>query len=481
MKWLKALTAMILSLAVSFVCIGYAQVVNTLTVTGSINVPPPQTLFITEVEYLNKGSGISTVKSTDFNYPTTVNTEVLLKSSSRSSRTVTYAITVWNNTSYKYVYKGISGTTTNLNVVTKVNQNDRNQTFKPNEATVERNSTVTFYATYTFDSSDTLDNQTIASTLEYQFGIHVDSMGDMAMDRVLIKFGEILNTPFTYQYLITHIDDKYVDQGWQANYIGNVHGASNDDTKTIEYLFDEDLSLTIDGVTKNITLLIKRDNFDNNQNTGDSYVATNGNNRVENKGCEMALYMTANNLDKKIDAGEFSETGTQAEVYIAVFTCQPDANGNPVGDWYQIGDVYKGFAPIVTYDGGNGTGSFITDEWNSLKTTYKVTSNYSYTINRGDARANGIQDIQEILVQTDVTAVSEFNRLLNLARAQISYINQNADYFNEDVFNAPIATLHTIYEKAAAMTVNNNTPRAHLIKILKELENATYPFTSYVS
>ena len=62
MKWLKALTAMILSLAVSFICLGYAQVVNTLTVTGSINVPPPQALFITSVEYLNKGSGISSVK-----------------------------------------------------------------------------------------------------------------------------------------------------------------------------------------------------------------------------------------------------------------------------------------------------------------------------------------------------------------------------------------------------------------------------------
>ena len=494
MKWLKALTATVLSLAVCFICTGYAQLADTLTITGTAEAKPPQAIYITSVQYVGKGVGVET-ETNDILFPTMVKNTVLLNDRAWNDRPLTYKITVFNNTKYKYSYKGIECVTldgqTNDNsryqangaydrygsgftVYTKNSYSDTTSTFKEG-ATVNPGETVSFFATYQFGGNAPY-GQTFSFLLNYKFGIHVDSLGDIALDRVLVKFAEILNTESTYQDLITHIDDKFINQEWQSNYMGNVFGAHNEDTKTIERLFGEHLSLTIDGITKNITLLIKRENVDNNTSTGDRYSVTypGSRNPTYYSGCEMTLYMTANDLDRTPEAGEYNSS-TQADVYIAIFTCNSDSNGNPVGNWYQIGDVYKGIAPICSYEGDrNQPGSFVTDDWLSLAQSYQVTKNYMYNISANVG-------IKSIIPITDQSARNEFTRLLNIAKSQIDYINRNADYFNEDVFTEPIADLNAAYAKASAMTVNNSTYRVHLIPILKEIENATYPFLSYVS
>lgn len=492
-KCVKALIPLVLSLAVCFICIGYAQVFDTLTVTGLAEVETPEMLYISNVGYKAKGAGVKS-EIHEIRFPTTVENTVVLNKGSANNRTVTYEIVVVNNTRYKYSFKGIEcitpdGETNNNNlyvsnssynqygsgftVYTKNNINDTTSTFKEG-TTIESNTTVTFYVTYQFARNVTSETE-LSFLLNYKFGIHVDSFGDMALDRALIKFGEILNTESTYQDLITHIDDKFQNQEWQSNYIGNVFGADNDDTKTIERLFGDQISLTIDGVTRNITLLIKRENIDGNTSTGDRYGVTYPGNRNPTyySGCEMTLYMTANDLDRVPEEGEYNSR-SQADVYIAIFTCKADSNGDPVGDWYQIGDIYKGIAPISSYNGDrNQPGSFVTDDWVSLSQTYRVTSNYSYAI------ANNL-GIKTIIPTTDRNARNEYNRLLSLAQSQIEYIDQNADYFNEEVFVRPIEKLKATYQKASSMAVDNRTYRFNLIQILKELENVTYPFLSYV-
>lgn len=492
-KCVKALIPLVLSLAVCFVCVGYAQVFDTLTVTGHAEAEAPETLYISSVGYASKDAGVKS-ETNGFRFPTTVETTAVMNTGSTNNRSVTYEIVVVNNTRYKYSFKGIECVTpegeTNDNnlyspnssysqygsgftVYTKNNVNDTTSTFKEG-TTVEPNTTVTFYATYQF-ARNVPSEKELSFLLNYNFGIHVDSFGDMALDRVLVKFEDVLNTESTYQDLITHIDDKFQDQEWQSNYMGNVTGADNDDTKTIERLFGDQLSLTIDGVTKNITLLIKRENVDGNTATGDRYGVTYPGNRNPTyySGCEMTLYMTANDLDRTPEDGEYNSR-TQADVYIAIFTCKADSNGNPVGGWYQIGDVYKGIAPISSYSGDrNQPGSFVTDDWVSLNQTYRVTSNYSYSI------ANNVS-IENIIPTTDRNARNEYNRLLSLAQSQIEYIDQNADYFNEEAFAQPIARLRETYQKASSMTVDNRTYRINLIQILKELESVTYPFLTYV-
>ena len=199
------------------------------------------------------------------------------------------------------------------------------------------------------------------------------------------------------------------------------------------------------------------------------------------KGCEMAIYMTPNNLDKKVDTGEYSSDRNYAEVFVAITTCTNSGNIDnktnnytSLSDWYQIGDIYEGIANIVTYEGGTGTGSFVTDNWVSIKKTYYVTANYNYTI-----AAN--QKLSAIMQATDTNANNEYTRLLNLAKNEIAYIDSHADYFDIEEYQQPIATLRQALAEAEAMTVNRNTTRVSLVPILKALENATYPFQSFVS
>ena len=316
-------------------------------------------------------------------------------------------------------------------------------------------------------------------------------MGEMAVEKTMTAFLDVLNTPENYSTLTTKIDDKYKGQSWQANYIGNVSNSSGnisgqgkEDAQVVEGLLGSGLTLTVDNVTKNITVMIKREDLDDNERTGDAYEATYWWSTARGKGCEMAIYMTPNNLDKIPDEGEYNgdKGDNWAEVYIAVSTCTNDGQINDDGttnltsDWYQIGDIYAGVADIVTYDGDDGTGSFVTDRWVSLEKTYKVTENYSYTIQANQTLRNIIQ------TTVDKDACDEFTRLLNLAEAEIKIIDANSDYFNVDAYQKPIATLREVAAKANAMNVvENSTQRSSLIPILKELENATYPFLDFIS
>ena len=118
----------------------------------------------------------------------------------------------------------------------------------------------------------------------------------------------------------------------------------------------------------------------------------------------MTLYLTTHSL-KKADAPDGN-----AHVYVVVFTCDQDANGDIAGGWYQVGEIYEGRANIVGYNGeADGEGSFVTDNWIAYEKTYKVTENYSYTI------ANGT-NIKTIAMNVDSFMIAEFQKMLNEAK-----------------------------------------------------------------
>jgi hypothetical protein len=195
----------------------------------------------------------------------------------------------------------------------------------------------------------------------------------------------------------------------------------------------------------------------------------------------MTLYITTNDLDKKIEAGEYSGARDWADVYVAVFTCDKKSDGS-YSDWYHIGGIYDGIAPMVSYDGStNGTGSFITDDWTPLQTTYQVTGSYSYTVRAGDGRNDGREDIRDIMAAKDTAANNEFNRLLAEAKEALAYIDANEDYFQHEVFQEHIAKLRAYVADAERVTVNNNTRRVELIQHMQKLENGTYPFLEYIN
>ncbi len=472
--WVKIWIGVAFSFMFLFTCVGYASLTDRLTITGTANASPPEGLYIIDVSVASHSYASTTERDyieQTTNVSSTVNIQSYRSGWSTRYGNVRYKITVWNNTPYVYAYSGIT-------YVSSLAEYPGNQYLGKNMSVtvtdenggsfvgdiVSPGEKVVFYATYTV-SSTSLCNQDLKTLVNYKFGVNIDSVGDVALDAVLTRFSEILNdtTPGgSYETLADKIDDKYDGSAdWKANFIGNVVGAYNDDTETINELFQGKLSLTIDGVVTNVTLLIKRENIDGNTQTGDDYVATAYGKSSYGYGCEMTLYMTTDELQR----------GSPV-VYAAVFTCDRNADGT-YGSWYMIGDKYVGTATIVGYEGGNSTGSFDTGTWKSTgNTTFVVSSDYSYTVASGRTIAN-------IVATTDSKANAKMQTLLT----------QSFDLLNGkygEYAGAAIIELQETFDKASraytingeSVTVNRGVTRAELIPLIKELEQALIPFRS---
>ena len=440
-----------------FNSVGFATITDTLRVTGKASVDMPSGLFITNI----KTSGTNRIDVNNVSFPeytTTVNSTVS-KDSNSSAGKVTYMITVLNNTKYEYAYRGLyyinsyennsyvstSNGNNSLGVVTSISQGT---IIKPGEQ-------LTFTVTYTIGKN--IDkSKSLTTSLNYQFGINVDSI-DKAADIVHQKFLEILNTETTYQQLIEVLDDKFDGyQTWTSNYIGNVGNAVNNDMMTVETLFAGQLTMMVNGKAQKAWVMIKHEDLDGNELTGDDYdLVYNQYGLITHKGCEMTLYMT-------ID--ELQNPNSWAPVYVTVFTCDRDEQGNFISDWYKVGDTYYGEANVVGYRGeSGGTGSFVTDNWRSLSATYQVTDQYTYSVGQHES-------LKTLMQTTDANAIREFQRLLEEAEAMIANINYAGTgiavvelaYYNASAF-------YTLDAQGKAIA-KSNTRRVWLIPIMNELD-----------
>ena len=252
--------------------------------------------------------------------------------------------------------------------------------------------------------------------INFRFGINVDGERE-ALAVIEDKFLNILNTTSTYDQLIDALDNKFDGyQEWTSNYIGNVVGSSSEDSVAVNTLFAGQLQITVGKEEMDATVLIKHENLDWNNYTGDDYTAVNKDNGgvFNGYGCEMTLYLTIDPLDR---------AGAYVPVYVVVFTCNRDYNGNKTSEWYRIGSTYAGTANVVTYDGGNGTGSFVTDNWVADAATYKLIDGYSYNI-KGETYSLGSysysvarnSSIKNIIIETDSRSVETLEKLLDDAK-----------------------------------------------------------------
>lgn len=462
----SVLLCVVCSLMFCFLMIGHASLSTTLDIQGTTEVDIPSGLFIIGMERVGSPTDLDVYQHSYVQYSTTASTS-LSKSQRSRAGSITYEITVLNNTSREYAYRGLyyqpqaSGYHNNMIVESTQNANTKIAvvTSFPNGKVVGPGETLTFNVTYTLGSSTTVSRNTTYKTLiNYQFGINVESEAD-AVDAVHEKFLDILNTSSTYDTLVDVLDNKFDGrQEWTSNYVGNVGDATSDDAMTVNTLFAGQLSLVINGQTKKATVLIKHENLDNNQSTGDDYVAINTSNggRFEGRGCEMTLYLTTDDLNR---------ANSNAPVYVTVFTCDRDANGNIVGDWYKIGETYQGKAPVVSYNGTEGgTGSFVTDKWVADAATYKVTEQYSYTVAQGTT-------IKTLVQTVDARMTQEFQSLLDQAKAMID---------DTTYAGTGITVVEDAYKRAAAyytLDANGNpvanayVTRAQLCPIVQDLEH----------
>lgn len=456
------LGVMALSLMVSFLSIGYATVTDNLRISGRAEIQIPSGLFITDIKHISS-SGLDVSDASYTEYSTTV-TCSLSKRNSNQAGSITYEITVLNNTTYEYAYRDLYFQSSlkdfNNDLIQKKNADDKIGvvTSFPEGTKVAPGKYMKFRVTYTLGSSWSLSSgKTYKTLINYQFGINVESELE-AVNAVHAKFLDILNTPSTYETLVDVLDNKFDGrQEWTSNYVGNVGSATSDDAMAVNTLFAGQLQLIINGQTRPATVLIKHENLDNNQKTGDDYVARNNSNGgvFRGYGCEMTLYLTTDPLNK---------ANGRAPVYVSVFTCDRDDNGNISGKWYLIGETYLGNANIVGYNGeSGGTGSFVTDNWVSNAGTYRVTDNYSYSVAAGETIKNLVQTV-------DRRMINEFQSLLYEAKAMIedrTYAGTGIRVVEEAYERA--SRYYNLDENGNPVAIANLT-RAQLCPIVRQLE-----------
>ena len=461
-------------LVTCFFGIGFAQISDTLRVQGSTTVSIPEGLFISNI-VVNGSSNVDHQSVSFIPYSTTVESTIDKKNDTTSgggwwpgwgqttttyAGSVTYEITVYNNTKYEYAYRGLyyqNSEYHNSSVSTTASDSKLGVvTSFPNGSRVAPGERLTFYVTYTVGKS--LDDNTDWRTLlNYQFGINVDSL-DKAADIVHQKFLNVLNTTSTYEQLVDVLDDKFDGaQEWTSNYVGNVGNAVDNDMMTVETLFAGQLTMLVDGQPQKAWVIIKHENLDGNEMTGDDYtVRYNQYGDVTYKGCEMTLYLTVDKLEN---------ANSWAPVYATVFTCDRDADGNIISDWYRVGDSYYGEANVVGYRGETGgTGSFVTDNWKSYASTYQVTEDYSYSVDAGVS-------IKTLMQTVDQSTIDEFQNLLTKAEEMID---------NQKYAGTGIEVVEEAYAKASAFytigpdgkaVANQGTRRVWLIPIMQDIDH----------
>lgn len=460
-KLYRSLIAIALSFMCAFVTIGYAAVTTELAINGTATVAPQEGVFITDATTTNSNATHS--------YLSSVLTSNITCTSASS---VTYTITLYNNTNetqyFDQIYSqhvsnnNVKWTTSNPQLVRPIVDENGLATNTP--TSIPSKGTLTF--TFTFSTTET-DAQTLDSAIEFRFlpldEIKADVHHSVA-EGIGDKFGEILNNSDDYSTL-TGIMDQGNGLFGTGPYVGNVAGATDNDSLVLEQLFDGKLVYNVNGVANTeVTCMVKQQNID-----GVS-------------GDEMTLYLTP------VDLKDFSRGDDVAPVYAIVYTQKN-------GKWVQLGDVYEGRADCNDYYllDWEFSPSFDTGSWRSCTTvvnsdktttytdtTYTILGKYSYTVSASQT----IQNVLSMKANTALTVIGSattttIDRVLDeliatakTAGKKVNLLDDNGGYKAEDAEKPFIKA----YAEAVAMattldTAASSTPLADVIRIINALED----------
>ncbi|MBR2459692.1 MAG: hypothetical protein IKB34_00465 [Clostridia bacterium] len=356
-------TCVLLSFMTCFLGVGFAQVSDTLTVNGAVEYEHRYPVYIMAVARAGGNSNSNVLTEDPIYVGPYMDASISLAAYQSYGQTssvgsyIVLSVTVYNSTAKDYAYQNTIGANDIDNLTVGVYTNSSCTTaLSSSNGIVKGNQALTFYVRLSHKLRSTV-TYTPKMTFNFTMDIteeDVENITKTASD----NFAEVLNVESSYNALTQSMDNNYDgERDWTASFIGNAAGATDEDKETLDELFDEVLSINLDGVPVNVTCIIKRENLDGDTTTGDSYTVGG----TTYAGCEMTLYMTTAAL------GELSYDDYPT-VYAIVFT--KFANSD---DWEQIGeDMYEGTAQVVGYSGGTTSGSFDTGSWTSSQRYHGV-------------------------------------------------------------------------------------------------------------
>ncbi len=403
---------------------------------------PKKTLHITAVEIASTQS-VSNV-NVSFIHPTYLSATV---DSGQTNATVTYKVTVYNNTDVTYWYLGPSWDETlgnnqlldvsnGITVTTKDNYSDTNNSFNT-EDWVPPYTTRDFYVIYRY-GSDAVGSG-ISTQLSLDFGIKMDAVHD--------GFLKVLNDTTSenrYQYLDEVFNQRYQETG--STIIANV----GDDAGIFDTLFGGTPTVNIDGQEIPVTIMIQRENVDG-RGTGDSYDDGGP------TGCEYTLYLTVDPLD--------SPTG-EAVVYAVSYSKGGEGNTD---EWYQLGQLYEGKAPLETYN-DSGKVAFDVEQWKASANQYEFIDGYYYKVGyeQGDQYAK-YKTIEELMSANDQNFYNDIDNS-QLLRKVYAVVYNSANY-NKPGYEG----LRTAFEHATPFyTIHNNGQEVKIKRVATRAELLPY-------
>ncbi len=280
-----------------------------------------------------------------------------------SSSTVVAEITFYNSTDLIYYYdKTETVASSNESISYTVGGIAQEDAVQP-----KTYKTITLEFSY---AGGNTSNSALVGQLNFLFTADKDSIGEAVANNAVERFEDVLNNLFelpnegeeSYNALTSAMDERSgYNKASAITYIGNVAGAGDGDSETINALFDGvlDMDLDGDGNTEPVTMIIKRENVDGKEETGDdySYTTTSWLGGQETKtdvyGVEMTLYITADDFSNV-------SSGSDVVVYAATYTILEGAT-----EWTLLLPLTKGTATANNYEGWGSANSFNTDTWRS--------------------------------------------------------------------------------------------------------------------
>lgn len=454
--WTKTLFVIALSLMCLFTCLGYAALSDNLLINGSVSVEakPYEGIYITNVR-VYQSSGLTYI-APEYSMPTNLRSTVHVN---QSNATITYEITVHNNTDITYWYNGIDSLDeissnglidmpNGISIITMDHAGNSTATFDTDDW-VPPQTERTFYATYRFGTNAQGD---VSTFVNFKFGQRLGSLED--------GFLTVLNDHPNgrYDILADAFNDTYSKDG--GNTILSNVGTGKE---ILDSLLGEDLTVTIDGEEKCVSLTVQRLGIDGVSGTGDAYAPTGP------SGCEYTLYLRIENTNT---------------VYAVSYSC------DSLGNWYQLGEFYEGTAEIAP------DGTVIVETWRATPKEYTIISGVTYMVARNDGQGQPYDKyttIQELMNQqhTDTEFTNKVDQVRSQfleAICQIVYTRTNVNgtwVERENAANVAkpgYADLKKAFDdfkpfcnitnEHSVQMMNNQAPRARIIRMLEDLAEA---------
>ena len=377
-KWGKILLCAAFSFMFVFISVGYAQLTDNLSISGTVEVKEVEAVYITSVTYdKNNTSNITNTPSFEIVGTASLifrHHDYILKHQPRTGNTpggkITIQVTVKNNSGRAQYLSELSSTLDANNTQYKNYKSyctvECKQTGEDRKVEHGATKTYTFVIQNTKKQQKNSDNYNLSmdgfeSLLVFSPKLEVSDT-ENATQSLAAAFANVLagkgpngdgvgiiykGKTIAADQIMVEITKKMTDVE-TGGYTGNVGNATQDEKDLMAAVFGDNIVIQIGANYYSVYILIKNQEINNDNNK------------------DMVIYVTADQLDQ--GGGEWKNNQWQnmniVPVYGLVFIKQKD------GTYMYCNHLFAGEAPVCDFGGALGegkVGNFHTNIWNSTE------------------------------------------------------------------------------------------------------------------